>query len=71
MRTYLTGFSQPVVLRMANFRMIGSQWRVFQESLFERGFFEIPEPDNSNVTVDVVGIEENSQGSDTQSGRTI
>ena len=67
MRTYLTGFSQPVVLRMANFRMIGSQWRVFQESLFERGFFEIPEPDNSNVTVDVVGIEENSQGSDTQS----
>lgn len=66
-RTYLTDFEQPVVLRMANFRMIGSQWRVFQESLFERGFFEIPEPDNSNVTVDVVGIEENSQGSDTQS----
>ncbi|MDF2157136.1 cell surface protein SprA [Algoriphagus sp. CAU 1675] len=67
MRTYLTDFEQPVVLRMANFRMIGSQWRVFQESLFERGFFEIPEPDNSNVTVDVVGIEENSQGSATQS----
>lgn len=67
MRTYLTGFQQPVVLRMANFRMVGSQWRVFQESLYERGFFEIPEPDISNVTVDVVGIEENSQGSDTQS----
>ncbi len=67
MRTYLTDFEQPVVMRMANFRMIGSQWRVFQESLFERGFFEIPEPDNSNVTVDVVGIEENGQGSATQS----
>lgn len=67
LRTYLTDFEQPVVLRMANFRMIGSQWRVFQESLFERGFFEIPEPDNSNVTVDVVSIEENSQGSDTES----
>lgn len=66
-RTYMTDFEQPVVLRMANFRMVGSQWRVFQESLFERGFFEIPEPDISNVTVDVVGIEENSQGSDTQS----
>jgi cell surface protein SprA len=66
-RTYLTDFEQPVVMRMANFRMVGSQWRVFQESLFERGFFEIPEPDNSNVTVDVVGIEENSQGSATQS----
>jgi len=66
-RTYLTDFKQPVVMRMANFRMVGSQWRVFQESLFQRGFFEIPEPDNSNVTVDVVSIEENSQGSDTQS----
>jgi len=67
MRTYLTDFEQPVVLRMANFRMVGSQWRIFQESLFERGLFEIPEPDNSNVTVDVVGIEQNSQGSETQS----
>ncbi|ERM84479.1 gliding motility protein [Rhodonellum psychrophilum GCM71 = DSM 17998] len=67
MRTYLTGFEQPVVLRMANFRLVGSQWRVFQESLFERGFFEIPEPDNSNLTVGVVNIEENSQGSPTQS----
>lgn len=66
-RTYLTDFSQPVVLRMANFRMVGSQWRVFQESLYERGFFEIPEPDISNVTVDVVSIEENSQGSATES----
>ncbi len=67
MRTYLTDFEQPVVMRMANFRLVGSQWRVFQESLYERGFFEIPEPDVSNVVVDVVGIEENSQGSDTQS----
>lgn len=67
MRAYLTDFEQPVVLRMANFRMVGSQWRVFQESLFDRGFFEIPEPNNSNVTVDVVSIEENSQGSGTQS----
>lgn len=67
MRTYLTEFEQPVVLRMANFRLIASQWRVFQESLFERGFFEIPEPDNSNLTVGVVNIEENSQGSPTQS----
>lgn len=66
-RTYLTDFEQPVVMRMANFRFVGSQWRVFQESLFERGFFEIPEPDNSNLTVGVVNIEENSQGSPTQS----
>lgn len=67
MRTYLTDFAQPVVLRMAEFRMVGSQWRVFQESLFEKGFFEIPEPDNSNVVVDVVNIEQNAQGSDKHS----
>ena len=67
MRTYLTDFQQPVVLRMAQFRLVGSQWRVFQESLFEKGFSEIPEPDNSNLTVGVVNIEENGQGSETQS----
>ncbi|WP_209330231.1 cell surface protein SprA [Lunatimonas salinarum] len=67
MRTYLTDFEQPVVLRMANFRLVGSQWRIFQESLFERGFSEIPEPDNSNFTVGVVNIEENGQGSENQS----
>lgn len=66
-RTYLTDFRQPVVLRMAQFRMVGSQWRIFQESLFEKGFSEIPEPDNSNLTVGVVNIEENGQGSETQS----
>jgi cell surface protein SprA len=65
-RTYLTDFEQPAVLRMAHFRLVASQWRVFQESLFERGFFEIPEPDNSNFNVDVVNIEENGQGSATQ-----
>lgn len=67
MRTYLTDFEQPVVLRMAKFQMVGSQWRTFQESLFERGFAEIPEPDNSNLTVGVVNIEENGQGTETQS----
>lgn len=67
MRTYLTDFQQPVVLRMAKFQMVGSQWRTFQESLYERGLAEIPEPDNSNLTVGVVNIEENGQGTETQS----
>ncbi|MEX2566875.1 MAG: cell surface protein SprA, partial [Cyclobacteriaceae bacterium] len=66
-RTYLTDFQQPVVIRMGHFRLVGSQWRIFQESLFERGFSEIPEPDNSNFTVGVINIEENSQGSENQS----
>lgn len=64
LRTYLTGFSEPIVLRMVNFRLVGSQWRTFQESLFEKGLFEIPEPSDPNFTVSVVSIEENSQGGD-------
>lgn len=63
-RTYLTEFEEPVVLRFVNFRMVGSQWRTFQESLFEKGLFEIPEPSDPNFTVGVVSIEENSQPAD-------
>ena len=63
-RTVLTGFSEPIVLRMVNFRMMGSQWRTFNESLFEKGLDEIPEPSDPNFTVSVVNIEDNSQGSD-------
>ena len=62
LRTYLTEFSEPIVLRMVNFRLVGSQWRIFQESLFEKGFFEVPEPSDPNFTVSVVGFEENSLG---------
>lgn len=63
-RTYLTEFEEPIVLRMVNFRMVGSQWRTFQESLYEKGLFEIPEPSGPNFNVSVVSIEENSQGGD-------
>ncbi|WP_420385605.1 cell surface protein SprA [Roseivirga sp.] len=63
-RTYLTEFEEPVVLRFVNFRMVGSQWRTFQESLFEKGLFEVPEPSDPNFTVGVVSIEENSQPAD-------
>ena len=62
LRTVLTGFQEPIVLRMVNFRLVGSQWRIFNESLFEKGLNEIPEPSDPNFTVGVVGIEENSQG---------
>ncbi len=64
MRMYLTEFEQPVVLRFVNLRLVGSQWRTFPESLFEKGLFEVPEPSDPNFTVSVVGIEENSQGSE-------
>ncbi len=63
-RTVLTDFEEPVVLRMVNLRLVGSQWRTFQESLFEKGLDEIPEPSDPTFTVSVVSIEENSEATD-------
>ncbi|MBV6647602.1 MAG: cell surface protein SprA, partial [Cyclobacteriaceae bacterium] len=59
-RMYLTGFENPVVLRMAKFQLVGSQWRKYQEALNETGFNELPEITTSDFTVSVVNIEENS-----------
>ena len=59
LRMYATGWRQPVVLRFANYRLVGSQWRKFNENLYEHGFYEIPEPYDANFDVSVVNIEEN------------
>ncbi|MBX2965392.1 MAG: cell surface protein SprA [Cyclobacteriaceae bacterium] len=59
-RMILTEFDQPVVLRMANFRLIGSRWRRYQENLEAGGLVPDPEPDFDNFTLSVVNIEENS-----------
>ncbi len=59
-RMILTGFSEPVVLRLANFRMVGSRWRRYTESLQE-GIQKDPETIIEDVTVSVVSIEENSE----------
>ncbi len=64
MRMYLTEFQQPVVLRMANFQLIGAQWRKFDGNLYERGLYETPEPYDPNFFVSVVNIEENGAASE-------
>lgn len=58
-RMYLTEWRQPVVLRMAQFQLVGSQWRKFDGNLYQRGIYEIPEPYNAKFDVSVVNIEEN------------
>jgi cell surface protein SprA len=60
-RMMLTGFDQPVVLRFANFRLIGSRWRRYTDNLREGGLTTDPEPNADNFTVSVVNLEENSQ----------
>ncbi len=60
-RTILTDFQQPAVLRMADFRLVGSQWREYQGSLAKSGISETPENKDANLTVSVVSIEANSE----------
>ena len=58
-RMYMSGWRQPVVLRMAQFQLVGSQWRKFDGNLYQRGIYEIPEPYDAKFDVSVVNIEEN------------
>lgn len=58
-RMYMTGFRQPVVLRMAKFQLVGSQWRKSREALNDLGLNEVPETTTSDFDVSVVNIEEN------------
>ncbi|MTI31514.1 cell surface protein SprA [Cytophagales bacterium RKSG123] len=68
MRTYLTGFSEPVVLRMAKFQLVGSQWRKYDGNLRDPEFSEYPPAGNTKFNISVVNIEENGQGGDSKSG---
>lgn len=61
-RLYLTDWAQPVVLRTANLRLVGSQWRRFEGDLQSKRFDEIPEQQDTRFTISVVNIEENGQG---------
>ena len=59
-RMYMTGWRQPVVLRMAKMQLVASQWRKSTENLKDKGFDIIPETGSSDFEVSVVNIEENS-----------
>ncbi len=61
-RMVLTGFQDPVVLRFANFRMVGSRWRRYTDNLRDGGLIPDPEPGAENFTVNVVNLEENAAG---------
>ncbi len=61
-RTYMTGFTQPVILRLAEFQMVSDQWRVYLgEDLDSSGqlaeYKMIPQ-----TVVSTVSIQENNEG---------
>ncbi|HMG89167.1 MAG TPA: cell surface protein SprA, partial [Chryseolinea sp.] len=70
-RMILTGYSEPVVLRFANFRMVGSRWRRYADNLRDGGLIPDPEPGADNFTVNVVNLEENAAGDDQKSPYVI
>ncbi len=59
MRTYLTGFRDPVLLRFAKMQLVGSQWRKFQQDLLPDGIGEKKDYDPSNFVVTAVSYEDN------------
>jgi cell surface protein SprA len=61
MRMFLTNFSQPVVLRMAQMQLVATQWRRFLGDLSDRTFSLPLEPYDAKFNVSVVNIEENGQ----------
>jgi len=63
-RMYLTGFTQPVVLRMSKFRAVGNRWRRYTGNLQESQFGEPIEPNLDNFAVSVVNVEENGVGNE-------
>lgn len=67
-RMILTGFSEPVVLRMAKFRTVGNRWRRYTGNLEESRFGEPIEPNLDNFSVSVVNIEENASPNNVKPG---
>ncbi|MFM7194907.1 MAG: cell surface protein SprA, partial [Bacteroidota bacterium] len=63
-RMILTGFKEPIVLRLANFRAVGNRWRRYTANLEEARFGEPLEPNLDNFSVSVVNVEENSASSE-------
>jgi cell surface protein SprA len=60
MRVYMKGFDRPVLLRLARFELVRSDWRRYQSDLREPG--EYIAVDNNSTTFDVsaVSLQENS-----------
>ncbi|MDB5273359.1 MAG: sprA [Chitinophagaceae bacterium] len=62
MRMYMTGFSSPVILRMAQLQLVANQWRGYQSTdIDEAGLGDI-EPDDAIIQVSTVNVEENGAG---------
>jgi cell surface protein SprA len=62
MRMYMTDWQQPVVMRLARMQLVASQYRQYNENLFDRGLVPTPERTDTRFTMRAVNIEEHGQG---------
>ncbi len=58
-RMFLKGFSEPVVLRFAKLDLVRGEWRKYNSSFLEGGFYIPGEPVNTAFDISAVNIEEN------------
>ena len=69
MRMFMTNFTQPTVMRMAQFQFLANQWRPYVDSLsgslYQKGLNQYPEPYDAKFTLGSVGIEKNGSGNGT------
>ncbi len=61
-RMYMTGFKKPLILRMADFKLVSAQWRRYTGNLQDEGPAEGVEPKSESFFVSTVNIEENGNG---------
>ena len=64
MRTFLRGFSEPIILRFASFELVSAEWRKYNDNLLSLG--DIPtgtQSENTTLTLGTVNIEENGKRS--------
>lgn len=66
MRTVLTDFEEPVVLRFASLQLESNSYRTYDKNLSNAGLTEVPEPYDAKFKVGVVSIEENGCSDDGQ-----
>ncbi len=61
-RMIMKGWSSPVVLRLVNFRMVGSKWRQYTKTIRDGGLNTTTDAGSDNFTLSVANLEENAQG---------
>jgi cell surface protein SprA len=60
MRVYMKGFKRPVLLRLARFELVRSDWRRYQYDLREPGEYLSGDRSNTSFDVSAVSLQENS-----------